>query len=365
MIHFLLPRGYEWTFANYLANRGRAVADRFRTVFYDELLGRTAIDRGTWVMVGFAALSPALLRAARELHARLSEADDVLVLNDPSRTFRRYELLDALWREGRNGFRAARADEDFRALRYPVFLRSERTHDGALSPLLGSAREVEKAIGRALVRGRTFDELLVVEFCDTADASGLYRKYSAFVVGDRILARNLEVSRQWVVKDGVREFTRPALIEEREFVVGNPHASALAEIFRVSATRYGRIDYAMKDGRVQTWEINLHPTIGPVPHPSPNAVPADLAPIAEESRQHFYREFEDAWKAIDLDASGLPPVAVALDRDGNATPSRSGPAARLVRGARRALRPLRPALEALAAPAFPLLARVARRGRAR
>ena len=73
---------------------------------------------------------------------------------------------------GYNSFRAVRAGGDLDGLRYPVFLRNERSHDGAVSPLLTSAREVDEAIGRALVSGRRLRDLLVVEFCDTADARG-------------------------------------------------------------------------------------------------------------------------------------------------------------------------------------------------
>ena len=47
----------------------------------------------------------------------------------------------------------------------------------------------------------------------------------------------------------------------------NPHAERIAEIFRVARTDYGRIDYTFVAGRLQTYEINLNPTVinaGPV-----------------------------------------------------------------------------------------------------
>src|SRR3546814_10272912 len=44
------------------------------------------------------------------------------------------------------------------------------------------------------------DTLLITEFCDTQDDRGLYRKYSAFNVGGRIIPRHLHFSRSWQVK---------------------------------------------------------------------------------------------------------------------------------------------------------------------
>ena len=366
MIYVAVSAKFDWTFRDYLANRARGIADRFRVIHYEDFPSRTAFERGTYVLAGFARMSPPLRRLVADVDGQLRRAEGMRLLNDPARTMARFELLEALSREKRNDFRAVRAGGDLAGLRYPVFLRSETTHDGALSPLLRTRREIEAAIGRALVRGRRLDDLLVVEFCDTADGDGLYRKYSAFVVGERVLARNLEISRRWVVKDSVREFTRATVDEERDFVFGNPHAEPLAEIFRLAGVQYGRIDYAMKDGRVQTWEINLHPTIGPVPHPTPDQIPPDLRPICEESRRRFYAGFEEAWKAVDLDANGRPPVRVSpAGSPVSGEPPVPGAGRRILRAARRSLSPLRPALEALAAPVFPLIGRVARRVRAR
>jgi hypothetical protein len=41
----------------------------------------------------------------------------------------------------------------------------------------------------------------------------------------------------------------------------NPHARNVAEIFRIARNDYGRIDYTFVNGRLQTYEINLNPTV--------------------------------------------------------------------------------------------------------
>ena len=41
----------------------------------------------------------------------------------------------------------------------------------------------------------------------------------------------------------------------------NPHAEAVREVFEIARIRYGRIDYGIRDGRLQTWEINTAPVL--------------------------------------------------------------------------------------------------------
>ena len=58
------------------------------------------------------------------------------------------------------------------------------------------------------------------------------------------------------------EFSPRMAREEHDYVLSNPHEADCASSSRLRSVDYGRIDYAMKDGRIQTWEINLNPTIG-------------------------------------------------------------------------------------------------------
>jgi len=308
MIHFLTTASADWTLHEYLSRWGRGVAHRFRIVHYEDLPRMRSLEPGTYVLSALCALTPELRGFLEELHGRLEGKPGFRLLNHPTRTRTRFDLLEELARRGSNDFRAVRATGDFGALRYPVFLRSERTHGGTLSSLLRSPREVERAVGRAVLRGREIEDLLVVEFCDTADPRGLYRKYSAFVVGGRVLPRTMECGPDWMVKHTHSLFSREILEEERAYVAGNPHESELARIFTAAGADYGRIDYAVRDGRVQTWEINLHPTIGRGPHPDAGRVPGELEPYREETKKYFYGPFQSAWEAVDVDAAGAPAV---------------------------------------------------------
>ena len=104
------------------------------------------------------------------------------------------------------------------------------------------------------------ERLLIEEFCDTRDASGLYRKYSAFAIGERIVPRHVFFSRDWLLK-APQLVAQELVAEELAYVRDNPHEAALREIFALARITYGRIDYALKDGRVQVWEINTNPQL--------------------------------------------------------------------------------------------------------
>ncbi len=156
-------------------------------------------------------------------------------------------------------------------------------------------------------------------------------------------------------------FSRPMVLEERDYVFSNPHEARLAEIFQAARIDYGRIDYSLKDGRVQTWEINLNPTIGRGLRPATTKIPEDLDPIRSETKELFYSRFQKAWEAVDLGPDSRPAASFELDpeliRAALAKPARRG---RALETLRAVLRPFKPALEPRAAPALRLLGKLAR-----
>ncbi len=182
------------------------------------------------------------------------------VLNDPTRSLLRYDLLRALHERGINRFNVYRLSEGALPRRFPVFVRREHGHRDPLSPLLRTAAEYAAAVAELGAGPGSLADNIVVEFCDTADDTGLYRKYSAFIVGERIIPRHVFFSRSWMVK--MPELAEPSMLaEERAFLEGDTHADALREIFRLARVSYGRIDYSLLDGRPQTWEINTNPML--------------------------------------------------------------------------------------------------------
>lgn len=346
---------------DYLASWGQDLAARIKIVHYEDLPGRARFERGTYILSALEYASSPTLALLTAIHAQLAEVEGFRFLNHPTCTLGRFELLRELERMGYNSFRAVRAGGDLDGLRYPVFLRSERSHDGVVSPLLTSAREIDEAIGRALVSGRRFRDLLVVEFCDTADARGYYRKYSAYVVGDRILPRRFDYSRHWMQKRQGTKFSSAMALEEEEYVRASPHAHQLAEIRDLAHVGYGCIDYSVRDGRVVVWEINLAPRIGRALGNSYVPKPPEYVLIHERTKECYYAAFRAALEAVDLPAGG-PAVSVDVDPASaqaarNSTNRLPGASGKLI----RMLQPVRPALEPLASRVLPFVGRLARR----
>jgi hypothetical protein len=223
-----------------------------------------ALPLGSYVFADLDRLTPEETQRAAFLWRTLAESHPACrLLNHPIRSMRRYELLRNLYESGINTFNAYRVTEGRWPERYPVFLRLENSHEGPITPLLASRHELVDAIGAFERTDGRREELLVVEFSDTADARGIYRKYGAFVVGDRIVPKSLQFSRCWVQKSP--DLRDPELLrEEAQYVEHNPHEDRLREIFALARIQYGRIDYTILDGRVQVWEINTNPTIASV-----------------------------------------------------------------------------------------------------
>ncbi|HZE68403.1 MAG TPA: hypothetical protein VE135_02610 [Pyrinomonadaceae bacterium] len=350
MIHFVVPAQQEGGIKDYLDISCPEVRNDFRVLHYESLAEQPHFYRGTYVLSALDQLTSAMGRLVADIHHQLQPLSNIRFLNNPQRTLQRFELLTELYRKQRNEFRAVRAHEDLKTLRFPVFLREERLHDGPISPLLNSAREVRQAIGRALVQGHELNNLLVVEFCDTAE-HGVYRKYAAFVVGRNVIPRSLNYGRHWMLKHSETEFSRAVVVEELEYVTTNPHQKQLSEIFELAQVEYGRIDYAMKDGRVQTWEINLNPTIGRGLRPRSRNIPAELDAIRDEVRSEFYSGFRRAWREVNLCVPAEPLVRINLDPQIRST---AKPITfredKLLGSIRSVLRPFKPLMERLSPP---------------
>lgn len=296
MIFYLTAARQAGAMAYFLRTAGKALAGRIRVVPYEEIFAPGAelrLPRGLYLFtgldIGLGPRSPPspMRQAAAALHARLVELHGPdKVLNHPETSLRRYELLRALHTRGINRFNAYPPGE--RPQRYPVFLRygPGTTHD---EPTLIYSQAGYEA---ALALEPQGHDRLAIEFCDTADENEVYRKYGAFVIGGEVVPRHLFFSRLWFVKSAdlvAAEQVR----EELAYLEANPHAEALREACRIAQIGYGRVDYALLDGKPQIWEINHTPTLASPP-------PGEI-----DLRQAVHRRFAEL-------------LAAALDRlEGN------------------------------------------------
>jgi hypothetical protein len=198
---------------------------------------------------------------------------------------RRRELLDALAAQGLNTFRAHGLSADQAQVRLPAFVRAADDHEGARSGLLRNRAELAEAVAEAQKQRAPIEEWLIVEFCDTIERDGFYRKYSAFRIGPHIIPRHLFIGQAWVLKHS--ESLQPDhLAEEQAYIRTNPHREELMRIFELARIDYGRIDYGLRGGRLQVWEINTNPMLLWRKH------------LEETARLPVHRQFADRVAAV-------------------------------------------------------------------
>jgi hypothetical protein len=284
---------------HYLArNSAHPVASRLRQVSYPELFGTRKLDRGAWIFTSLDALSPAELRMVQHLQDAARSAG-LPVLNCVPEVQCRYGLLQLLHRAGLNDFQAYRADGPLASVRFPVFVRLADEHNGSLTPLLHNRTELRCAMAYLWMRGLRRRDLLVVEFCETAGADGLYRKYSIFRIGDTYIPRYLHIGPHWMTKSGTRNIEERLVLEEMAYLRENPHAAWARQVFEMAHIEYGRLDYGVREGRPQAWEINFTPFLASNPDKPAGAEKQRIRNMTSVNREHAQAALRAAFERLD------------------------------------------------------------------
>jgi hypothetical protein len=264
MLRFVVHTAHRLTLSPYIENWAGAFASHIDVIGYDELFRATRLPLCTHVFTDFDRLTPKERENAAFIWNALAHGPSpVKLLNHPLRAMRRYELLRALHERGLNDFDVYRPTEARAPVRYPVFLRRENEHFGPESELLRSRRELDAALESLCEQSRCREARLVVEYNAEPAQDGIYRKYGAFYVDGEVIPRHVLFSREWFVKGRTKMIDDAVLEEEERFLETNPDAERVAEIFRVAHIDYGRIDYTWVGGKLQTYEINVNPTVIP------------------------------------------------------------------------------------------------------
>jgi hypothetical protein len=201
-------------------------------------------------------------------------------------------LLRGLHEAGLNDFTVYRAAEDFSRARFPVFVRKLQGHREPLSDLLHAPAETRGVIEAAVKAGTPLENLIVVEFAAEPLRNGLFRKLSAFRIGDRIVPHLSVHDSVWLVKYGQHGIgTEDIYREELELLKSNPFEEQLRRVFDLARIDYGRADFGLYRGRIQVYEINTNPHVAP-PGAHPSAVRC-------ESMRLAWDLYLDALRAID------------------------------------------------------------------
>ena len=233
---------------------------QIKTVAYEDLLRAHEWPRGVYLFTDMERMTGAQRSYATWLWERMGERPDAFrLLNHPTRHLRRFDLLRLLHERGVNDFNVYRLHELDAISNFPVFLRYENRHTGSLTPLLETRSQVEDRIAALAAAGERLDNVIAVEFVDTVDRRGTFRKYGAFRIGDSIAPRHMFAGAHWEVKVSTNNRPTRYRAEEYAYLRQNPHAAQVMEIFETAGLQYGRIDYGLKEGRIQVWEINDNP----------------------------------------------------------------------------------------------------------
>jgi hypothetical protein len=266
MIRFLITRGHGYTFKSVLKS---PQAPAVGLMNYDQLMRARWLKRATYVFADLDRLSFWDLEIAAHLYLELKQLK-LSVWNNPAKAKTRYALLRTLHAAGLNDFDIHRGDEIDGPVRFPVFVRKNQGHDAPLTGLLQTREELRRAIGQAVALGTPAENLVAIEFAAEPIRPGLYRKLSAFRIGNRIVPHLSVHDTVWLVKYGQQGIASEELYhDELALLRSNPFADHLQKVFELAGIEYGRADFGLYNGRIQVYEINTNPAVAwPTPHPS-------------------------------------------------------------------------------------------------
>ncbi len=142
----------------------------------------------------------------------------------PACVLHRYDLLRELNRRGINRFNAWRVSDGAMPELFPVFLRTEAAHRGAIGELIDDGEALRQRIQTALDEGYTRRDLLIVEYSAQPVAEGLFRKLAVFRIGKRTVPALAVHEAHWCVRGGTQGIATPALYEEEASIIEqNPY----------------------------------------------------------------------------------------------------------------------------------------------
>ena len=261
-VHILVNVGFDGPLRNLIGRWDGILSPYVRVESYQSVLVRTRVPAATYVFTDFERVPPSDRQDVMALWDALRASGSAFLVNDPRRVQLRFDLLRGLHDQGANDFNVYREGDDLNAMRYPVFVRCEHDHGGPRTELLTTRAELDTALKRLRTHRRWRSQLLVTECVAEAGSDGLFRKYGALLVNDRVIPWHVIASRTWQVKGSSRVVNDRMNEEQRDYIAENPHDQHIRDAFATARIEYGRIDYAVRDGRLRVFEINTNPAIG-------------------------------------------------------------------------------------------------------
>lgn len=263
MLHYVVRELHRYTIDRLFTSLPMAkldLSDRLTVSTYETLFAVKRAPVANYLFTDLDRLSGYEIDAATNIAMAVRAADPrAMISNWPNRALGRYALLRLLHEAGLNSFNVWRLDEARAPGAYPVFIRREQDALGPETPLLQNEAEYRSAVVELQKSGKGLTGRIAVQYRQSADGQGIFRKYGAYCFRGRIVPQHLFMSPHWIVKRSALEKSDAMIAEEERYVFENPHADALRRIFELAQTDFGRIDYAIVDGRIEVFEINTNP----------------------------------------------------------------------------------------------------------
>lgn len=312
MIYYLVTQKHAYTIRSFINIWAKGLLPRIKVLSYESLPHRRSLKQGTYIFSDIERLTQEQAKVLSAIWEELASVNSELqLLNHPLLSMRRYKLLRALYEQGVNRYNIYRLAECQLPRRFPVFIRGENDHHGSLTPLLETQGALDATINVLSQHGQGLRDKVMIEFCNTADSNGVFRKYSAYIVGDRIFPQHMMFGQGWMLKS-VNSLAKKKteLYEEQHYLRNNPHESQLDAIFKLAGINYGRIDYSILDNKPQIWEINTNPTLM-------NIAPGSTKCSRERSK--FVQRMIAAFEEIDCAGNGkiVIPIKARISRTTN------------------------------------------------
>ncbi|MEQ9403185.1 MAG: hypothetical protein RIM99_06360 [Cyclobacteriaceae bacterium] len=294
MIYFLATEAHCYTFQDL----PKSIKSRSRVVSYEEIQKLKNQQAGPIIFTDLDRLSSKQLLQVTQVYDQLKDQNpEIPLLNNPAKVLLRYDLLKRLYKEGINDFNIFRESEDLSEMHFPVFVRSEHVHtyNSGLGLAFNTAQLVRN-ISNHTGAGADLHRLIITECCDVSDEYGIFNKYAAYFINGQVIPRHLYYSKNWYVSaKSVREV--PEINIDRfdlheKYIQSNPHKEWIQNVFEIAGTDYGRIDYGLKNGVPQVWEINLNPNFSTnvVKDPEPDSLDGRRARIFSDFNEKFELE---------------------------------------------------------------------------
>lgn len=307
MIVYLSTDATRGVIEDYLDSWAGDLKRTVQHVAYEALTPSMKVPVATYLFTDFERLTTAQMSIAEQFHRQLVD-QGMRTINDPQKFVPRFPFLRSLCEDALNDFNVYRPHE-IGKVRYPAFVRVENDHDGPRSALLHSQPEVEDMLLRGLAFGIRPEDLMIVEFCDCCPPDGFFRKYAYWNFGGHVIPNHALIDRNWITKGPVKasgdRWNTSQLAEEQAFMSDRPYREEAKAAFERVGLDYGRIDFGVRNGRVQVWEVNSHPV--------PNHAPAKCLEERLPTHRQFCKLWVDGMRSIDTPEQPGRAIPVRLD----------------------------------------------------